>query len=368
MSQGFVVNRVPLHDVHVKLGAKLVDFAGWEMPLMYRGIIEEHLHTRSGCSVFDVSHMGRLRLTGGGVAALLQRVCTRNLDGIAPGVSRYSHMCREDGGILDDVIVSRYESEWLVVCNASNREKILAWLNRHAAGHDVSVTDLTFDTAMLAVQGPRTVEIAERLVPLDLKSLKRYHFVSGAYMGMRYSIFRSGYTGEDGFEAIVPAGVVKMVSKALFGSNEQATSHEVKPAGLGARDTLRMEAAMPLYGHELTEQVDSLTAGQAWCVDLKKDFIGAEAMRLSETGLPRKLVGLELEGRRIARQGARLLLGDRAVGEVTSGTLSPTLGKSIAMAFLASEHAAAGSAINVEIAGKPTAARVVKLPFYKRAK
>jgi aminomethyltransferase len=345
----------------------MVDFAGWEMPLMYRGILEEHHHTRSACSVFDVSHMGRLKLTGNGAAALLQLVCTRNVGDQAPGVSRYSHVCREDGGILDDVIVSRYEGHWLVVCNASNREKILNWLQRHAEGKQVEIVDQTIDTAMLAIQGPRTVELAERMLPLDLKSLKRYHFVTGNYIGMTYSIFRSGYTGEDGFEIIIPAGMAKLVASELFASSERAQKGEIKPAGLGARDTLRMEAAMPLYGHELTEQVDSLSAGLGWCVDLSKEFVGADALRrLKAQGLPRKLVGLELEGRRIARQSAGVFAGDAPVGAVTSGTLSPTLGKSIAMAYVASAHAAEGGTLSVEIAGTKTTAQVVKLPFYKR--
>lgn len=345
----------------------MVDFAGWEMPLMYRGIIEEHQHTRNGCSVFDVSHMGRLKLTGADAGALLQLVCTRNVADQSPGVSRYSHVCREDGGILDDVIVSRYENHWLMVCNASNRDKIVVWLEQHAAGKQVDIVDQTSDTAMLAIQGPRTVELAERLLPLDLKSLKRYHFLTGSYIGMPYTIFRSGYTGEDGFEVIVPAGVARLIASELFAGGGPGGQGEVRPAGLGARDTLRMEAAMPLYGHELTESVDSLSAGQGWCVDLSKDFVGADVLRrLTERGLPQKLVGLELAGRRIARQGARVFAGDSAVGAVTSGTLSPTLGKSIAMAFVAAERASEGGSLDIEIAQARTPALIVKLPFYKR--
>jgi len=369
------VLRTALYDMHVELGARLVEFAGWEMPLLYTGIVEEHLHTRAVCSLFDVSHMGRLKLTGVGSQALLQRVCTRNVGDQAVGQSRYSHMCKETGGILDDVIVSRYPSHWLVVCNASNREKILAWLRRHAEGTDVQVEDQTLQTAMVALQGPKTLDIAARLLaglPLPLADLKRYHFLSGNYAGFEFTVFRSGYTGEDGLEVILPATAAGLAWQFMRGAEDRppdATEATVKPAGLGARDTLRLEAAMPLYGHELTEEVDSLSAGQGWCVDLSKVFIGAEAMRrIKERGFKRKLVGLELEGKRTARQHYAVLAGGKPVGEVTGGTFSPTLNKSIAMAYVPPEHAQPGTRLAVDIKGKPIDAVVVPLPFYKRPK
>ncbi len=358
--------KTPLHDIHVNMGAKMVEFAGWEMPVQFSGIVEEHNHTRTACSVFDVSHMGRLRIAGNDAEPFLNHICTRNLSGAEVGRSFYSHICREDGGILDDVIVSRFADYWGIICNASNRDKILAWLGKHSAGKDVRIVDETVGTAMVACQGPKTLDIAKELTGDDLSTLKRYHFVVREVGPLQIVIYRSGYTGEDGLEIVLPAPLVPFLVPRLFGTKEKP--HPViRPAGLGARDTLRIEAAMPLYGHELNEDVDSLTAGQAWCVDLKKDFIGADAMRgLNERGLTRKLVGLELEGRRIARQHFAVYRGEQAVGEVTSGTLSPTLNKSIAMAFVAAEAASEGSSLEVEVSGKRIAAKVVKMPFYKR--
>lgn len=361
------VNESPLHNYHLQQNARMIDFAGWSMPVLYRGIIAEHQHTRRACSLFDVSHMGRLAVRGAGAEELLQYVCTRDLADMPVGQSRYTHVCREDGGILDDVIVSRYEAHYLVVCNASNREKILAWLQRHAAGRDVAIEDQTFETAMVALQGPRALPRLQELLNVDLGDLKRYHFRTRLYMTFRYSVFRSGYTGEDGVELILPVKLVKLALPALLGLGDEDDA-VIKPAGLGARDSLRLEAGMPLYGHELTEEWDSLTAGQGWCVHLdRKDFIGADAMRrLKAEGLARRIVGLELAGRRTARQGFGVRGGGRAVGTITSGVLSPTLGKSLALALVAAEHAAKGTALTVDFNGKGVDAQVVPLPFYKR--
>jgi aminomethyltransferase len=361
------VYQSPLHDVHVQLGAKMVEFAGWSMPLRYRGIVAEHRHTRAQCSVFDVSHMGRLKVSGDDSFALLQRVCTRNLEGMEPGVCRYSHVCKDDGGILDDLIVSRFDDHWGIVCNASNREKILGWLHRHAEGKAVQIEDETFATAMVALQGPAAVEQTTRLLPVDLSGVQRYRFTSGVYMMTRYAIYRSGYTGEDGYEIVVPAGIVKMLAPKLFGWGSTDENDVIKPAGLGARDTLRLEAGMPLYGHELHEDVDPLTAGQGWCVDLNKDFIGVEPMRRrAEAGVKRMLVGLELEGRRTARLHHPIQADGHRVGEVTSGCLSPTLGRSIAMGYVDSEYSSEGTGLEVDFGGRPHPATVAKLPFYRR--
>ncbi len=360
--------KTPLYDAHVAFGARMVEFAGWSMPIVYTGIVEEHVHTRTACSVFDVSHMGRLRIDGTDGESFLNWICTRNLAGAEVGRSYYSHICREDGGILDDVIVSRYEDHFLVVCNASNRAKIVAWLQKHAQGRDIKLTDQTVSTAMVAIQGPRTLALAASLVPMDLAGLKRYRFVTTDVLGMPFSVFRSGYTGEDGLEVVCPAMAAKMLMPQLTGSAE-SPHPEIRFAGLGARDTLRIEAAMPLYGHELSEDVDSLTSGQGWCVDLSQDFIGAEPMRrLKAEGLPKQLVGLVLDGKRIARQHHTVMVGDERVGEVTSGTMSPTLGSSIAMAFVKSEFAAEGTALDIDLGSKRSPAKVVPLPFYRRAK
>ncbi len=360
--------QTPLHDSHVSLGGRMVAFAGWSMPVTFAGITEEHIHTRTSCSVFDVSHMGRLRLTGSDCERFLDHLCARKLAGAEVGRSYYSHMCNEDGGILDDLIVSRFEDHWGIVCNGVNREKIIRWLDKHGPGHDIEVTDETMSTAMLAIQGPKAIEQAEQLTGLDLSTLKRYRFLVHEFMMTKVIIYRSGYTGEDGLEVVAPASLAKMLAPQLLGTRE--SPHPIiRPAGLGARDTLRIEAAMPLYGHELGEEVDPLTCGQGWCVDLSKDFIGAEPMRkLEKRGLPRQVAGLELSGKRIARQHSRILAGGRAIGEITSGTLSPTLGKSIAMGFVSSDYVAVGTELEVELGGKRLSARIVKLPFYKRPK
>lgn len=362
--------RTALYETHKRLGARLIDFGGWEMPVMYTGITEEHVHTRTASSIFDVSHMGRLHFTGKDAEKLLDKVCTRNIAKLKVGRSGYSHVCNEQGGILDDVIVSRYEDKLLMVCNASNREKIVGHLKAQSAGMSLDMKDVTTSTVMVAVQGPATMELFRShldKLPIKIEEMKRYGFVKGSYWGVQFSIFRSGYTGEDGLEVVLPtmAGVLVWDRLTTDGGDERPT---VKPAGLGARDTLRLEAGMPLYGHELNEQIDPISAGCGWCVDIEGDYIGASAIRkIHKEGPKRNLVGLELDSKRIARQGVGVMSGDAAIGEVTSGTMSPTLGKSIAMAYVDSDKAEAGTGLSVDIRGSRVDAQVVKLPFYKRA-
>jgi aminomethyltransferase len=363
-----MLKRTPFHDFHVACGARLVDFAGWEMPILYRGIALEHEHTRNSGSLFDVSHMGRLSFSGPQAQALLDRVVTRKISDQKVGQSRYSLVCNESGGVLDDVIVSKDAKSWLVVCNASNRERIVKHFNdvRRAGDLDVDVVDQTTATAMVALQGPKVIEKLSAVLPVDLKEMKRYHFATDSLMLVKFTVFRSGYTGEDGVELILPAKAAGMAMKLLAGKMDRPEA-TIKPAGLGARDTLRLEAGMPLYGHELTEYSDPISAGLGWAVDLSKEFIGAAALRpVAESGPKRKLVGLELEGRRIARQGTPVVQNGTAVGEVTSGTFSPTLQKSIAMAYVDANLAGEGTALDVDLKGTTNAAKVVKLPFYKR--
>jgi aminomethyltransferase len=358
--------RTALFDTHKRLGARLIDFGGWEMPVSYGSIIDEHQHTRNAASVFDVSHMGRLELSGSDAEALLQHLCTRNVSKLAVGRSGYSHICNAAGGVLDDVIVSRYASHWLVVCNAGNREKIVRHIQQHSAGRDVALDDQTLESVMFAVQGPATMELFRKHLPIDLGELKRYGFKSGAYMGMQYSLFRSGYTGEDGVEVVLPTAIGSMAWDYLTRQGE-SENQTVKPAGLGARDTLRLEAGMPLYGHELGESIDPISAGCKWCVDLSKDFLGVEELRrIDSAGPRRRITGLVLEGKRIARQGMPVTVGSDIVGEVTSGTLSPTLEKSIAMAFVDSSRLKRGDGLSIDMKGTQIAATPVPLPFYKR--
>jgi aminomethyltransferase len=368
---GFLMlKRTPLYDFHVSCGAKMVDFAGWEMPILYRGIVDEHQQTRSSGSLFDVSHMGRIHVTDTGAVELLDKVLTRNVSQQRVGQSRYSLVCNPSGGVLDDVIVSKHPKHWLVVCNASNRDKIVRHITeaRDAGGFEAEISDRTESTAMVAVQGPAVVDLIADALDMDVRSIKRYGFETGTYMLSRFALFRSGYTGEDGVEIIISSGTAQNMVKSLSGEMSKPDA-PIKPAGLGARDTLRLEAGMPLYGHELTESLDPISAGLSWAIDLNKEFIGAEPLRvIAGHGPAKKLVGLELEGPRIARQGSAVKSGSAQIGEVTSGTFSPTLQKSIAMAYVDAGHAVEGQAIEIDLRGSIVPAKIVPLPFYKRDK
>ena len=347
----------------------MVDFAGWEMPIVYRGIIDEHEQTRKSGSIFDVSHMGRLHFTGKEAPAFLNRIITRNIGDQKLGQSRYSLVCNETGGVMDDVIVSRDAKNWLMVCNASNREKLVKYFieMRKKWNMDFDMSDQTDGTVMIALQGPKVIERLSSVFPTDLKSIKRYHFVSDSFMMMvKYTVFRSGYTGEDGVELIIPAKMAGMAIKALAGRSDKPDA-TIKPAGLGARDTLRLEAGMPLYGHELNETIDPISAGLGWAVDLTKEFVGVEKLReIKANGPAQKLIGIELEGKRIARQGISVVLDGKIIGQVTSGTFSPTLQKSIAMAYVDAAHCEVGTVLGADLKGTINPATVVKMPFYKR--
>lgn len=363
-----MLKRTPFYDFHISAGAKMVDFAGWEMPLMYRGIVDEHQQTRNSGSLFDVSHMGRLSFTGKDAVAFLNNVLTRNVSEQRIGQSRYSLVCNENGGVLDDVIISKDTKNWILVCNASNRDKLVKHFTEQRAqtGLDVDIADNTESTGMVAIQGPKVIERMADILPVDLKSMKRYTFESSSFMLIKFTVFRSGYTGEDGVELILPAKMASMAIKLVGNKDHEGAT--IRPAGLGARDTLRLEAGMPLYGHELSETIDPLSAGLNFAVDLNKDFIGVAPLReIAAKGPKRKLVGLELEGKRIARQGTAIKHDEQVIGEVTSGTLSPTLGKSIAMALIDASFTAEGTQLTADLKGTPNPAKVVKLPFYKRA-
>jgi len=365
-----MLKRTPFHDFHVSAGARMVEFAGWEMPILYRSIVEEHHQTRRSGSIFDVSHMGRLCFRGLDALRFLDHVVTRGLADQQVGQSRYSLVCNEAGGILDDVIVSRAAEHWTMVCNASNREKLVTWFSavRAATGFDLEITDNTESTGMLAIQGPKVIDYLAPVMPFDLRELKRYHFLTESYMLVPFTVFRSGYTGEDGVEVVVPARVASMAIN-LLGGRLAGPDAVIQPAGLGARDTLRLEAGMPLYGHELSEQIDPISAGLGWAVDLNKEFIGVQPLReIARCGSRRRLVGLELEGKRIARQGLAVLSRGVPVGQVTSGTFAPTLQKSIAMAYVEAEHTADGTALQVDLKGTLNPARIVKLPFYRKGR
>jgi aminomethyltransferase len=361
-----MLKRTPFYDFHVSTGAKMVEYAGWEMPLLYRGVLDEHQQTRTSGSLFDVSHMGRFSFTGKDAAAFLNKVLTRNVSDQRVGQSRYSLVCNENGGVLDDIIISRDAKNWILVCNAANREKLLQHFSaqRKLVNLDFDLADNTESTAMVAIQGPKVIERMAEILPVELRSMKRYSFETSSFMLIKFTVFRSGYTGEDGVELIIPAKMAGMAIKLVGKSDHEGAT--IRPAGLAARDTLRLEAGMPLYGHELNESMDPLSAGLGFAVDLNKEFIGVAALRDTAANPKRKLVGLELEGKRIARQDAPVMSGNQMVGQVTSGTLSPTLGKSIAMAYVDLNLAGEGTLLSIDLKGTLNPAKVVKLPFYKR--
>jgi aminomethyltransferase len=355
--------RTPLYDWHVAHGGRMVDFAGWEMPVQYTSIVEEHQATRTACGLFDISHMGRLSFAGVDALALIQEVFTNNAATMKDGQVRYGLICNEQGGIRDDVLVYRWPYGWAMVVNAGNRVKIVDWLAAHKGRRDVQVIDQTADSCMVAIQGPGALALCRGLTETDAATLAYYYAAPTRYHGKPGVVSRTGYTGEDGVELMVG----KDQAVELW---EELVARGGQPCGLGARDTLRLEAAMPLYGHELTEEIDPFQAGLAWAVKLDKgDFIGREALlrRQEDASLPQR-VGLELQGKRPAREGCDVRLESTTVGRVTSGTLTPTLNKGIAMAYVDRAYTAPGTKLSVDIRGKAESARVVPLPFYKRPK
>jgi aminomethyltransferase len=355
--------RTPLFDWHRSHGGRMVEFGGWDMPIQYTTIIDEHNAVRTGAGMFDVSHMGRLSFGGPDSLDLIQLVYSNNAATMKDGQVRYGMVCNEQGGIRDDVTVYRWPYGYAMVVNASNREKIVAWLAQHKGKRNVEITDQTLQTCMVAVQGPRALEKCRGLFDADAEKLAYYFATPTRYRDKGCVISRTGYTGEDGLEIMVGAAQAGQLWEELL-------ARGCKPCGLGARDTLRLEAAMPLYGHELNEEIDPFQAGLGWAVKLDKgDFVGREALLRRRQDAPlRKRVGLELEGKRLAREGAAVLAGDREIGRVTSGTFAPTLGKAIAMAYVEGTFTAPGTACAVDVRGKPEPARVVALPFYKRAR
>ncbi len=353
--------RTALYDWHVRHGARIVEFGGWDMPVQYTSIMDEHNAVRTGAGFFDVSHMGRLSFAGPGGLDLIQHLWSNDAASMKDFQVRYGLICNDQGGIRDDVLVYRWPYGWAMVVNASNRPKIVGWLNERKGGRDVQVQDQTEQTCMIAVQGPRAVELCRGLTVADPSELGYYRAAATRYKDSNCVISRTGYTGEDGVEIMLAAALGP-------GLCDELAARGARPCGLGARDTLRLEAAMPLYGHELTEEIDPLQAGLNWAVKLQKgDFIGRDALlrRQQDSARPVR-IGLELEGKRIAREGAAVLQEGRKVGVVSSGTFSPTLQKTIAMAYIEPACKTPGTALQVDVRGRSEQARVVELPFYRR--
>ena len=362
------LRRTSLYPEHVALGARIVPFAGWEMPIQYSGIVDEHQAVRSAAGLFDVSHMGELRLWGQYSGHVVDYLVTGDATKIVDGQAMYTCACNELGTILDDLIVYRRGPEdWLVVCNGANRSKMSAHF-AHAAKDHCDFEDQSDATALIALQGPKAFNVLAAAGAGDLASLKSFHFRDAKVAGVATTTARTGYTGEDGVEIFCRWADAPTVWRALIAAGRPLG---LKPVGLGARDTLRLEARLSLYGNDIDETTNPLEAGLAWIVALQKDnFIGAEALRkVAASPLSRKLVGFEMVGRGIARHGYVLRdTGGRDVGICTSGSPGPTVGKNIGLGYLPAELSAVGTPFLVDCRGKNIEAVVVKTPFYKRPK
>ena len=353
--------RTPLYDLHRELGGRIVAFAGWELPVQYpAGILAEHQHCRTAAALFDVSHMGQVRLDGDGAAAALERLVPADLQSLPPGRARYTQLTNEAGGIRDDLIVSNAGDHLFVVVNAGNRDGDLAHL-RAALDPSIAITELA-DRALLALQGPEAAAVLSRLAPASA-ALRFMTTDLMAVAGIPCRVSRLGYTGEDGFELSVPAAEAVTLARRLL------AEPEVAPAGLGARDSLRLEAGLPLHGHEIDPTTTPVEAGLAFSIGKRRraegDFPGAETiLRQLAAGPERRLVGLKPEGRAPAREGTEIqLLDGTPVGRVTSGGFGPTVGGPIAMGYVTAAHAAAGTEVALLVRGKPLPARIVPLPF-----
>jgi aminomethyltransferase len=363
------LKKTPLNARHRASGAKMVPFAGWDMPVEYSGIVQEHLAVRTAAGLFDVSHMGEIEIAGRDALAAVQRIASNDASKLAVGQAQYAGLLTPQGTFVDDLLVYRLApAHFLLVVNAGNIAADYAWIAEQIkpAGDAVAV-DSSSRYALLAVQGPKALEILQPLTGVELAGLKYYWFAHGEIASVRGTISRTGYTGEDGFEVFVPPQSADRVWQAILESGQAAG---IIPCGLGARDTLRLEASMRLHGNDIDDTTTALEADLGWIVGWKKDdFIGAAALREQKASGPaRKLVGFEMLERGIARHGYDACLGNDKVGIVTSGTQTPFLKKAIGMAYLPAEHTAVDTEFDVDIRGRKTRARVIPMPFYKRPK
>ncbi len=363
------LKRTPLYEQHRALGARLVEFGGWEMPVQYSSILDEHRAVRTHAGLFDVSHMGEFKVEGPDALPFLQYLVPNDVSRLAIHQALYTQLCLPDGNTIDDLIVYRLaEMHYMVVVNAANIDKDFAWVEGQAKKFkDVHVANQSDTTALLALQGPEAQTILQPLTEVDLGSISYYHCEPGVVDGVNCIISRTGYTGEDGFELYcAPVDAVKLWNDLLAAGK----SHGLLPAGLGARDTLRLEAGYCLYGHELDEQTNPLEASLGWTVKLQKgDFIGRDALlKTKEQGLKRKLIGIEMIDRGVPRGGYLIYEGERHIGTLTSGAPSPKLNKNIGMGYIETADAVVGQTVQIDIRGRRLTAQIVALPFYKRKK
>jgi aminomethyltransferase len=366
---GGELRKTALNEVHRRMGARMVEFGGWDMPVRYTGDLEEHRAVRSAAGLFDLGHMGQVVVSGPDALPYLQWLVTNDMASLKVGSSRYALLCQPDGGTIDDLFIYRLPDRWFVVVNASNRERDVAWMQARRAEHpewNVTVTDVTDQTGMLALQGPRAEAILQRITPADLANLPYFDMVESTVASVPTLIGRTGYTGEDGFELYFPIDQSEHLWTTIL---ETGRPDGLLPIGLGARDTLRLEAKMALYGHELTEEINPLEAALGWAVNFdKSDFIGRDALlKVKEERPARRLVGFRMTERGGApRAGYEVQVDGQTVGHVTSGTHAPTIGQSIGLALVRRDVAGIGKPLDIIIRGKPVRAEQVKTPFYQR--
>ena len=361
-----MAKHTPLFDTHVGLGAKMVEFAGWDMPVQYTGVKEEHLAVRNAAGIFDVSHMGEIEIAGPGAFVLVQHLSTNDASKMIDGKAQYSLMLNDRGTVVDDVIIYRFNAErFIIVVNASNVEKDFAWMQKHA-NNDVTVTDRSDDYALIAFQGPKAPKILQGLTDIDLPSIKRYHFAIGNVADANNVVIaRTGYTGEDGFELFCNPTDASKLWNAILSAGE---SLGAKPAGLAARDTLRIEMKYSLYGHEISEETNPYEAGLGWVVKMgdENNFFGKDLLvEIKKNGIKRRLVGFRMLDRAIPRQGYGIVNDGERIGEVTSGTMSPSLDIPIGIGFVPPDMREVGTRLLIDIRGKLKEAEVVETPFYK---
>jgi len=362
------LRKTPLHRAHVEAGARMVPFVGWEMPVQYTGVLDEHLAVRSRAGLFDVSHMGEVSVRGPESLAFLQYVTCNDVSRLAPGRIHYNALTTPRGTFVDDLLVHKIaEDDYFLVINAGNTPKDVAWILDHARRFRCEVRDTSDDWAQIAIQGPRSLDIVRPLTDLAVAGMKYYAFATGAVAGTEALVARTGYTGEDGFEMYIAPERATSVWYELLGAG---APHGLVPAGLGARDTLRLEARMALYGNDIDDETTVLEADLGWIVKLDKgDFLGRDVLaRQKIEGVAKRLVGFETAGRAVARHGFPAWLDGRSVGSVTSGSYSPWLKKNIGLVYLPDEEAHPGRRFEIDIRGRREPATVVPTPFYKRAR
>lgn len=363
------LKRTPLNAAHRELGGRMVDFEGWDMPVQYpAGTIAEHLRTREHCGLFDVSHMGEIHVVGPDAIPFVNHLTTNDVTRLVDGQAHYSALTYENGTVVDDLLVYRFGPEKLfLVVNAGTQDKDWEWIRSHKGDFDVDLAKASDDYCQIAIQGPEALSILQKLTDTDLASIKYYHFAEGEVDGVPSIISRTGYTGEDGFEVYASPEKARQLWDTMLVAGSYGSDDGILPCGLAARNTLRLESAMSLYGHELSDEITPLESNLGWICKLDTDFIGADALRKQkEEGLDRKLVGFEMIDRGIARDGFDVYKDGEKIGTVTSGSPAPFLKKNIGLAFVPPSESEIGNEIEIDVRGRTLKAEVVKTPFYKR--